>query len=127
MKSFSLIAAVAVCTPLMSFASTMCQGMSLDHTFTVSQKLGDVEVTLEDEKLKRYSDLKDTTEGSLQISGKNTTYVLVQNITVDDLLKKKSLSRSLVVRMIAMRPEFNGDQDLWYSYAGSLLSSLKCN
>lgn len=126
MKSVSLFLAMTAFAPMMSFAATFCQGNSYKHTFTVTQKQNNVEITLEDEKLVNYSDLKDTREGTLKISGKNVTTVVAANITVDDFLAKKSLSRQLAVSMMAGRPEYEGEEDMWFAYAGDLYASLKC-
>lgn len=127
MKALSLIAALAALSPLASPAATFCQGVSSNHIFTVAQKSADVEVTLDDERLIKYSEMKDSKEGTLKISGRNLTYVLVENTTVDEFLKKRGLNRRLAVSMIAGRAEYDGDQDLWYSYADNFYSSLKCH
>jgi hypothetical protein len=126
MKVINLLVATAAFGPLMSFAATHCQGISYKHSFTVSQKQNDVEVTLDDEKPVRYSDLQDPREGSLKLSGHTLTSVTIANTTVDEFLKKKSLARNLAVSMIAGRAEYDGDQDLWYSFASDLYASLKC-
>ena len=126
MKSISLLTAMAVFTPFMSSATTHCQGVSYKHSFTVSQKQNDVEVTLADEKPVKYSDLQDPQEGTLKISGHTITSIIVENTTVDEFLKKKASSRRLAVSMIAGRAEYDGDQDMWYSYASDLYASLKC-
>lgn len=126
MKALSLIATIAIFAPAMSFAATFCQGVSYKHTFTVAQKQNDVEVTLDDEKLIKYSDLKHTNEGTLKISGRNVTTVVVSNITVDDFLAKKALNRQLAVSMMAGRPEYEGEEDMWFAYAGDLYAALKC-
>ncbi|WP_374028882.1 hypothetical protein [Bdellovibrio bacteriovorus] len=112
--------------PAVSSAATSCRGVSFKHVFTVEQRFGDVEVTLDDEKLVKYRDIKNPTEGSLKISGRTRTTVLVENTTVDDFLAKHRLNRELAVGMIAGRAEYDGEQDMWYSYAGELYSSLKC-
>lgn len=126
MKSVSLFLAMTAFTPMMSFAATFCQGVSYKHTFTVAQKQSNVEVTLDDEKLVKYSDIKHTQEGTLKISGRNVSTVVVENITVDDFLSKKYLSRQLAVSMMAGRPEYEGEEDMWHAYAGDLYAALKC-
>ena len=126
MKSVSLLAAIAAFAPLMSSAATHCQGVSNKHSFTVSQKQNDVEVTLGDETPVKYSDLQDANEGTLKISGRTLTSVIVEKTTVDAFLNKKTLGRRLAVSMIAGRAEYEGDEDLWYSYASDLYASLKC-
>lgn len=126
MKSVSLLVAMATFAPFMSSAATHCQGVAYRHSFTISQKQNDVEVTLDDEKPVKYSDIQDPNEGTLKISGRTLTSVTVENTTVDAFLKKKALGRQLAVSMIAGRAEYDGDQDMWYSYASDLYASLKC-
>lgn len=126
MKLISMMAAAAVFAPLMSSAATFCQGVSYKHTFTVAQKQANVEVTLDDENLVKYSDLTHTQEGTLKISGHNVTTVVVENITLDNFLIKKALRNQLVVSMMAGRPEYEGEEDMWYAYAGDLFAALKC-
>lgn len=116
----------AIFAPIISSAGTRCQGLAHDHSFTVSQDGPDVEVSLENSKLVKYDSLKDSKEGTLKISGKNLTYVRVAKSTVDEFLSKKALRQRLVLGMIAGRDEYEGDEDIWGSYADELLSSLKC-
>jgi len=122
----AIVLAAMAFFPLMSSAATLCQGAAHNHRFTVIQKGADVEVSLDNENLVKYSDLKDSQEGSLKISGRTLTQIVVENTNVDDFLKKQALSRRVVLAIIAGRAEYEEDQDLWQSYAGSLLSSLKC-
>lgn len=124
MKTF--VMAALIFAPLVGFAATLCQGVAHNHSFTVAQKGGDVEVSLDNVGLVKHSDLKDSQEGSLKISGRTLTQIVVENMTVDDFLQKKTLSRRVALAMIAGRTEYEGDEDLWQSFASSLYSSLKC-
>lgn len=126
MKLVSLIMAMTAFAPFASFAATLCQGVSYNHSFTISQKLKNVEVVLDNEKLVKYSDMNNPNEGTLKISGRTATTVVVENITVDDFMAKKALNRQLAVSMFAGRSEYEGEEDMWYAYAGDLYASLKC-
>ncbi|KHD87803.1 MAG: hypothetical protein OM95_12395 [Bdellovibrio sp. ArHS] len=103
-----------------------CQAVTSTHILKFEQVGKDIQVTLEDKALQRYSDLSNPKEGKLKIFGKQKNIVLIEGKNLPDFISLRYLPRELAVGMMMGRPEYIGEEDLLYSYADSFITALSC-
>ena len=103
-----------------------CKGQYDNHQITVMQNGSDVETSIDDNELHHYREIGDTQSGKYKMSGKEKSTMVLHDITLADFMQKRSLATELVVMTILGRPEYQGEEDMIYSYASSFISSLKC-
>lgn len=129
MKYIFAICAI-VLTSLSTLADTLpvksCEAVTNTHLFKFEQVGKDIQATLEDKKLQRYSDLSNPKEGKLKIFGKQKTTILIEGKDLTDFVKLRYLPRELLVGMMMGRPEYIGEEDILYSYADEFIVALKC-
>ncbi len=103
-----------------------CEGLSDKHTITLAQTGPDVEVNIDDVDLHSYRELGNTPNEKYKMSGKIKSTMVLHDIALSDFMKKRALATEFIVMTIMGRPEYQGEEDMLYSYASDYLSSLKC-
>lgn len=107
-------------------ALTSCSAVKNDHIVKIDQVDKDLHVSLEDSKLHKYRDIGNPIDGKFKISGKEKSMMVVEDLQLAALVKARNLSSEMLVALMLGRPEYEGEEDIIYSYASELISALSC-
>lgn len=105
----------------------LCRGQNQTHTLLLEKIGRDLEIHIENRQLVPYEKIGNDKEGYYSTSGKEHSTLRIKNIDIDTYRKSRTLSQESVVALLLGRPDFAGEEDLIYSHARNLLSSLKCS
>lgn len=102
----------------------VCTSRTKSHNFTLQEVSGGVQSTFEENDFQNWGPVGPAPR--FQMSGKMKNTMILHDITLSTALKNRSLLTEMVVSILRSRHEFDGEEDISYSYADEYIKNLVC-